>query len=340
MFNLKIINQNNLINNIKQVSQRNPNSMVCAMVKANAYGVGLTQVVRILSPYAHFFGVACFSEAEAVKKLCSNKILVVGPLEYKAFDPAFSVTCQSLEDINFLISQNRPVRVHLKVNSGMNRFGFKTLSEFKQALIKIKNSLLFLEGVFTHFATSDEYVQKQMQKFKRFVRECARFGFNPIVHADNSFVNEKFNHHLDMVRIGFDLYNNNNKIFKPVLEIESAIVKINKVKAGELVGYDYRFVAKRPTKIAVVPIGYADGFDMRFLGLKLSVKNVACKVVNICMDCFMLDISNCNLKVGDKIKILNSKNSLKKYSKKAKTTIYEISTRFSFIRAATKINKK
>lgn len=337
MFNLKIINKNNLINNIKQVRQRNPNSMVCAMVKANAYGVGLKEVVKILSPYADFFGVACFCEAEAVKKLCTNRILIVGPLEYAKVDPAFSFTCQSLEDVNFLVGLNRPLRVHLKVNSGMNRFGFKSPKEFKLALTKIKNSLLFLEGVFTHFATADEYVNKQMQKFKKFVKICKDFGFNPLVHADNSLVNEKFNHHLDMVRIGFDLYNNDNKIFKPVLEIESTIVKINKLKKGELAGYDYRFQASSPTKIAVVPIGYADGFDMRFLGLKLSVNKKMCKVVNICMDCFMLDITKCNFKVGDKIKILNSKNSLKKYSKKAKTTIYEVGTRFGSIRAKTKI---
>ncbi len=334
MFNTKIINSHALINNIKLIKQKNPNSLICAMVKANAYGVGLKEVVKIISPFANFFGVACVMEAKAVRKICKNPILIVGPLEFGKLDNSFSYTCQSLKDINYLISLNLPFKIHLKINSGMNRYGFSSTKEYQMALKKISKSLLFLEGVFTHFATVDQFVEKQFKTFKKFVNITKQFGFNPIVHADNSFVNEKFNHSLDMVRIGYNLYNGAGK-FKSVLKIKTKIVKINNVKKGDLVGYDYRFVAKKPVKIAVLPVGYADGFDMKYLGLKLKINNAPCRVLNICMDCFMLDISKTRLKEGDEIEILNEKNNLKKYAKYISSSCYEVGTKFSFMRAKT-----
>lgn len=338
MFNVKEIDKNNLIHNIKQVKQNNPNALICAMVKANAYGVGLKQVVKILSPYADYFGVACFFEACQVKKLCNNPVLIVGALEMCEIDNSFSYSCNSLADVEFLKSLFKPIRIHLKINSGMNRFGFKSLKEFKLALQKIKHSLLYVEGIFTHFATADCFVERQMKKFNKFVKVCNSFGFNPLVHADNSVVNEKYNHKLDMVRIGFNLYNGTGK-FKRVLKIKSKIIKINKIKKGELVGYNYRFVAKKNMRVGVVPIGYADGFDMHYIGINLYINNFKCKVLNICMDCFMLDITNTNLTEQTEIEILNEKNSLKKYAKYSLTSEYEVGTKFSFLRGKTKIKK-
>ncbi len=153
MFNYIIINKDNLINNIKQVKANNPNSKICAMVKANAYGVGQTEVVQILGKYVDYFGVACFFEAESIKKCTNKKILIVGPLEKSCVDERFSYACHSLDDVEYLISTNKKINVHLKVNTGMNRFGICSIKEFKTAIKKIKKSNLILEGVFTHFAT-------------------------------------------------------------------------------------------------------------------------------------------------------------------------------------------
>lgn len=334
MFNKMIIYKDNLINNIKQVKQENPNSRVCAMVKANAYGVGDTDVVQVLEEFVDFWGVACFFEAERIKSLTQKPILIFGSLEKEFIDERYSYMCGNLEDLNYLISTKKRIKVHLKVNSGMNRYGFKSLKDFKKGLNLIAKSSLVLEGVFSHFATCDEYVDHQMKIFNKYKRVVLNYGFKPLFHVDKSFVNEKFNHNEDMVRVGFNLYDRSNNWFLPAIEIKTEIVEVQNVKKGELVGYNYRFVAEKNMKIAVLPIGYADGFDLKLIGFNLNVLGRTCKVLNICMDCLMIDISDSELKKGDEIYLLNKFNSLKKYAEYLGTTDYEVGVKFSHIRAS------
>lgn len=332
MFNKILIHKDNLINNIKQVKFENPNSKICAMVKANAYGVGLKQVVQVLNDYVDFFGVACFFEAKQVKKISDKKILIVGPIEKENLDEGFSYTCGSIDDVKYLISLKKPINVHLKINTGMNRYGFKEVKEFKKALNLIAHSQLTIEGMFTHFATTDEFVNIQFKIFNNFTKICNQYGFYPIVHTDNSLANEKFNHHMNMVRVGFNLYNRDQGWFLPVAEIKSEVVQTYDIKKRELVGYNYRFVAQKNTKIAIIPIGYADGFDLKYINMNININGKICKIINICMDCFMLDITNTNIKKGDEIYILNKFNSLKMYADYLCTSEYEIMTKFSHLR--------
>lgn len=338
MFNKFIISKDNLINNIKQVAKLNPKSKICAMVKANAYGVGVNHVVKILDDYVDFYGVACFFEAQHLKRLTKKKILIVGPIEKNKTTNRFSYTCSSLEDVRFLKYLNKKLNIHLKINTGMNRFGFSSLEEFKLALKEIKQSKLNLEGVFTHFATDDSFVTTQMQEFLKIITIVKENKFFPIIHADNSLVNLKFNHNLNMVRIGFNLYNLYCNNFKSVVEIKSKIVQINKVKKGDLVGYNYKCVASKDMKVAIIPIGYADGFSTKLIGFNLLIDGTPCKVLNVCMDCFMLDIANLNLKKGSEIYILNNSNSLTRYSKYLDISEYEVLTNFSFMRADKIVN--
>lgn len=336
MFNEILINRYNLIHNVEQVKLKNPKSLICAMVKANAYGVGLKEVVKTIEGLVDYFGVSCFFEAKKVRKYTKKNILVVGALEYKKINPDFSYTCNSLEDLKYLASLNKKIKIHIKINTGMNRYGINDTKEFKEMLNIIKDSSLQLEGIFTHFATTDEYVFCQMKKFNKFINIVKKLKLKVLVHADNSFVNEKYNHNLSMVRIGFNLYNRNDFEFKPVVNIRSKIVQINSIKKGDLVGYDYRFVARQGMKIAVVPVGYADGFDLGYIGCDLNIKGYDCKVLNICMDCFMLDITNTDLKKGDDVYILNHINSLKMYANYINSSPYEIMTKFSNMRAERK----
>ena len=333
MFNKLIISKNNLINNIKQVKHKNPNSKVCAMVKANAYGVGDIQVVNVLNDYVDFWGVACFFEAKRIEDLTSKPILILGAVEKGCVEARFRYACSSLEELKFLISLNKPIKIHLKVNSGMNRYGFKDLEIFNEGLKLIKSSKLIFEGLFTHFATIDEFVQVQMERFNRFVVGAHKMGFYPIVHSDNSFVNEKFNHGLDMVRIGFSLYNRNDCGFKAVAKIKSEIVLVQEVSRGELIGYDYRCVAQNGMKVGIVPLGYADGFDLRLIGMEIDHNDCKLKILNISMDCLMLDIGGTKLKKGDQIYFLNKLNSLNKYAQYLSTSPYEVMTKFNSIRA-------
>lgn len=338
MFNEFIINKNNLINNIKQVRKNNPNSKLCAMVKANAYGIGLKEVTEISENLVDCFGVACFFEAVQLRKLTNKEILIVGAVDYENISTDFSHACSSLDDVIFFVKQDKEFKIHLKINSGMNRFGFVSLREFKTALRLIKNSKLKLEGVFTHFATADEFVDKQYEQFNKFIKIVKAFGFKPIVHADNSEVNICKNHHLGMVRIGFDLFNHNGDGFNQVAQIKTQVVQVHDVKKGKLVGYAKRFIAEKHTRVAIFPIGYADGFDLRFIGFELFFKGVKCKVVNVCMDCFMLDVGNLDVKKGDDLFVLNSVNSLSRYAEYIGVNSYQIMTSFGSVRADRSIN--
>lgn len=338
MFNEILLDKDNLINNIKQVKQRNPNSLVCTMVKANAYGLGMKEVAQIATDYVDFFGVVCFFEAQELSCFTNKKILIVGPLERGEINERFSYSCSSIEDVEFLSLQNKPINIHLKINTGMNRYGFNSLKDFKKVLQKLKKSKLNFEGLFTHFATSDdEYVDVQMKKLKKFIKLTKKMEFNPIIHADNSAVNKVKNHNLDMVRIGFDLFNQNDGEFKRVAEIKTQVVQINIVKKGELVGYNRKFMAKKKMKVAVFPVGYADGFDLRTIGMKLNFKGKECEVLNVCMDCFMLDVTDLDVKKGDELYLLNNSNSLKRYSTYIRLSEYQVMTNFSKMRAVRKI---
>ena len=332
MFNEIIIYKDNLINNIKQVKTANQNSKICAMVKANAYGVGMKEVVEILENYVDFWGVACFFEAQIISNITKKKILIVGALEKESVDESFSYSCGDVDDVQSLIKLNKKINIHLKINSGMNRYGFTDIKEFKKAMDLISKSKLNVEGIYTHFATVDGFTEKQMDIFNKFVKVCKRFGFNPIVHADNSFVNEKYNHHLDMVRIGFNLFNQSKGWFLPAVKIKSKFVKVQEVKKGELIGYDYRCVAQKNMKVAIIPVGYADGFDLKYVGLDLNIDGKLCKILNICMDCFMLNITNLDIKKGDELFLIDEFNPLSVYSNYLETNEYEILTKFSQMR--------
>ncbi len=327
MFNSFYISKANLLHNLRIIKKKT-NAKVCAMVKANAYGVGLKEVVSILNNKVDYFGVVNVSEADEVRAISKNKILIVGALEQGEIKD-YSYTCCSIKDIKYLISLNKKVNIHLKINTGMNRFGLK-LCQLKRALKLIAESKLILEGVFTHFATADNFVDCQYKLLEKAVAIIKQQGFNPIVHADNSANITK--HNLDMVRVGFKLYNDSFP-FKPVVKITAKILQINTVMRGAVVGYDYNFVAPKKMRVAVVSLGYADGFLHGLIGCKIFVKGKACSVLNVCMDCFMLDVTDVNIKLGESIYIINKENNLFYYANYLHTSPYEIGTNFSKIRA-------
>ena len=122
-------------------------------------------------------------------------------------------------------------------------------------------------------------------------------------------------------------------LFKPAVEIKSKIVQVNKLKKGDLAGYNYRFVANKNMSVAVVPIGYADGFGLEYIGLNLKINGASCKVLNVCMDCFFIDNTYSKLKKGDDIYLLNKNNTLSMFANYAKTSDYQVMTNFSHMRA-------
>lgn len=347
-FNNHILNAGYLKNNYSQIKNYVGASVkVCAMVKADAYGHGLKDVCKALKG-VDFFGVASAYEAKHIRSFNKHTpILIVGVLNQSCVlwcaENNVSVTVASLKELKNFCAElnNKPLKVHLKINSGLNRIGFNRVKEFKQCLCFIKkHANIKLEGVFTHFATKlndVEFIVRQHCTFMQFVEHVKEK--NVIVHCCNSFATlmlQPFHH--QMVRCGFNLYGwqlDYKMQLKPALKVTSKIVFVHSIKKGETVGYDRTFLASKNTKVAVIPIGYADGFDRRLSNnFYVLVNGKWAKVIgNICMDVCMLDISQIkNVKIGDEVVLIGRSGSEEltpyNYANALGTSPYEILLKF------------
>lgn len=371
-FTKKIVSKTKLLHNVDLIkSALRPNCRLCAMVKANAYGHGLRNVVEILKDDVDFFGVANLTEALEVKKISNEKdILIVGRTSdfEKTIKNEISFAIVSKEQFDKLLeflhnyarinNENlyEETKIHIKINCGMNRFGINKLSEFSYIYKQSMKFNIKVEGIFTHFPCVENVAifEKQKLFFNRFLKEIPN-NQNPIIHIGGSGVifepNSKKsvyqlpNYFADynMVRVGILLYGYGDKgklkNLKHAMKIISKVVNILNVKKGEYVGYGTNFKAKSDMKIAVVPVGYADGLSRAYgeVGyLKVVIKKgnkktkIKCPIVGkICMDLTMIDVTNIDVQIGDEVIVLDDADMM---ARKLKTISYEILTNFSKIR--------
>lgn len=350
-FNNFIINLSNLKYNYKQIkSFVGANVKVCAMVKADAYGHGMVDVCKAINN-ADYFGVANVLEAKIIRKFNKNTpILIVGVAELNSLiwcsKNNVAITVSSVYELQKILNclKGETLKLHIKVNTGLNRIGVSSLYEFKQMLsfINLHNNLI-LDGVFTHFATKFEdvdFIRFQHNKFLKFVKLIK--NKEVVVHSCNSYATLNFvKYHHNMVRSGFNLYGwqlHNKLLFKSVLSITSKVVFIHNIKKGESVGYDRSFKAEKNMVIGVLPIGYADGLDRRLSNnFSVLINGEFVPIIgNICMDVCMVDLSKVSAAVGDEVTLLG-KNGNKSitpylYAEALGTSPYEILLKFKYDR--------
>lgn len=348
-FNKFIIDTNALkFNALKIKNEIGKDVKLCGVVKAEAYGHGGVVIANNLKEICDYFAVACVKEAMELRdRNILTPIVVLGivpinDIKYCVFND-ISVNISSLSQLVCVIkklkdlnlNENFKLKIHLKVNSGLNRLGFSNILEFKKALKIIElNNEVKLVGIFTHFATKqndENFILEQYNEFKRYVNlindKCI------IIHNCNSYATLHKKEFLNsMVRCGFAIYGWLEG-FKPVLKITTEIIQINKIKDAT-VGYDRTFYAHNK-KIAVLPIGYADGFDRRLSNnFKVLVNGEYAKVVgNICMDMCMIDVTNIkNVDIGTKVTILGKDKdksvTVYDYAKALDTSPYEVLLKF------------
>ncbi|MBF0572792.1 MAG: alanine racemase [Desulfamplus sp.] len=232
------------------------------------------------------------------------------------------------------------VKVHIKVDTGMGRIGFvipalpvsgsSNIEQSNQALFdKIVDEIIEIttidnievEGIYTHFANADikdkSHVNEQIQNFNAIINALRNRGFKPrICHAANSAATIEIPEaHFNMVRAGIAMYglypsDESNREFielEPVMSVASKIIHLKNVPSGFKVSYGSTYITSSPTKIATVPIGYADGYS-RLLSSKgeMLVKGVRCKVVGrVCMDYTMIDVGHIpDVEVGDDVVVM------------------------------------
>lgn len=313
------INLDNLRNNIQEIRRHVGNdTLIMATVKANAYGHGAEICGKLfLENGADMLGVSVLSEGAALRNVgVDAPILLLNftpssqykeLLEYDLIQTIFKYNDAKLlsEEAAKL---GKKAKIHIKIDSGMNRIGFLSNESSVESIVNItKLPNIEVEGIYTHFSNADEsdksHTRKQFENFKWVIDRLEELNINiPTKHAANSAaILDLPEYKLDMVRPGIILYGHypsefvNTEIIdvKPAMTLKSGISNIKEVEKGEGIGYGQTFITERKSKIATLPIGYADGYS-RMLSNKayVSINNKRVKIVgNICMDQLMIDIT-------------------------------------------------
>jgi alanine racemase len=301
---------------------------IIAVVKANAYGHGAETVARTLeNAGATMLACADIEEAIVLRRAgVKAEILVFGALGVSdvtgIFDYNLTPTISTPSAGRALqqAAARRGVRLkyHLKVDTGMNRLGFRH-DNLPRTLPELFGSAnLELVGLYTHFATADmpehPMMEQQRQRFDKVRADLAAQGVHPrLVHAANSAALLRDSRTwYDLVRPGLLLYGivppplASTVQLTPALGLKSRLVAVKHIRTGESVSYGARFTADRPTRIAVVPAGYADGIDGRMAGRGyVLVRGRRAPVVGaVCMDMILLDITDIEAYPGDEVVLL------------------------------------
>lgn len=322
-----------IAHNIKEIRKiTNPNAKIMAVVKADAYGHGFLEVAKtLLENGADRLAVAVLQEGKQLRSRgVTVPILILGASGEEAvedlinFDITPSVfTYEFAKALSYEAEiKEKVTKIHIKIDTGMSRIGFlagENNEEIVDEIIKIsKLPYIEIEGIFSHFATSDEYDKSYtLLQYGRFMDVCNRLeekGLNiPIKHICNSAGIMMYPEmHLDMVRPGVILYGMypSDEVDKsrldliPAMTLKSTITHIKEVEPGRGVSYGKEYITDKKTKIATVPIGYADGY-LRKLAKhgKMIVDGVKVPIIGrICMDQCMIDVTNVhNIDKGDEV---------------------------------------
>lgn len=307
--------------NIQQMKANiEKDTQIIAVIKADGYGHGAVPIARLIEAYEYIWGFAVATAEEAFElrmNQIKKPILILGyvfPEHYNKLvelDIHFTVFGLEMarELSNIGAKQKKRVNIHLKLDTGMNRIGFQCIEE-SISTIKEINQLenISIEAVFTHFAKADEKdkesANKQLALYKSFVKKIEDSGITiPLKHCSNSAsIIDIKEANMDAVRAGISIYGlypsaevcMNQVLLQPVLEWKSHIVHIKEVTPGSGISYGWTCITDKVTKVATIPVGYADGYP-RSLSNKgwVLIRGEKAKILGrVCMDQFMVDVTD------------------------------------------------
>ncbi|MDD4320795.1 MAG: alanine racemase [Acidaminococcaceae bacterium] len=307
-----------IAHNIKETKKiLQPDTKLCAVVKANAYGHGAIPVAEtVVEAGADFLAVAMTQEALELR-LAGIKIpvLILGSLtpghEETVVEYSISQAVYDLKSAELLsaaaVKMEKIAKIHLAIETGMNRIGCK-VSEVGDLALAITNlPNVELEGAFSHFAKADAadkaYTQQQYDVFLEAMKDIEDKGISiPLKHIANSAaITEEPSMHMNMVRQGITLYGlwpssevKQKVQYKPVMTLKAKIVFIKEIPMGEKVGYGCTYETQRTTKIATLPLGYADGISRKLSNKGyVSIRGFLAPIVGtVCMDQMMVDVTD------------------------------------------------
>ncbi|MES2881205.1 MAG: alanine racemase, partial [Bacteroidota bacterium] len=350
------VNLNALAHNVKEYQKiLEPQTQIMAMVKAFAYGSGGAEIASVLQQqHVHYLGVAYADEGVELRKANISLPVMVMNAEESSFAAIVDNNLQPVlfsfalfqQFENYISSQAlQHYPVHIEIETGMNRLGFAVDDVQQLAEQLSNNSLLQVQSVFTHLAASDDaqqddYTNRQATTFNKAISVLEKeLPYIFLRHIANSAAAVRHpNLQMSMVRLGIGLYGiemdtKNLLQLQPVATLRSTIAQIKRVDAGSSVSYNRSGVVHRPSIIATVRIGYADGYSRRFgngVGKMLVNKKLVPVIGAVCMDMAMIDVTDIpNVQEGDEVIVFGEGLPIQEIAEWINTIPYEIMTSVS-----------
>ena len=349
------VNLNAIVHNINiHKSLLKPETKVCAMVKAFSYGLGGYEIAEFLQHHhIDYLGVAYADEGVDLRKNgVTTPILVMNP-EQSSYDTIIDYHLEpeiySLRVLDLFGKQlqakgiQETYPIHIKIETGMHRLGFKE-DEIDDLIKSLKKYNVKIASIFSHLSCADvpeekEYTLHQLETFERVSSKIIQnIDYKPIRHILNTAGIINFtDYQYDMVRIGIGMMGIScaaeiEKQLQNVATFKTVISQISKVEKGDSIGYSRKYIAEKDTRIATIPIGYADGIP-RLIGNKkgfVIIKGQKVPIVgNVCMDMLMADLGEIPAKEGDEVVIFNSCKTLEEFADYCQTIPYEVLTSIS-----------
>jgi alanine racemase len=355
------ISQTALRHNISVFRSFLGKTALCVAVKGNAYGHGLATTAPMFDAAGvEFLGVHSIEEAAIIRGLgIQRPIYILGAVELNDIERACELGCSLVvyrhETVEKIAScakkMNKKMSVHVKVETGNHRQGLHPEEIFSFCKFILAQENLVLEGLTTHFSniedtTDDSYARHQIEVFKKVILELNTNAIHiPFLHAANTA--GTLLHpasHFTMARVGIgayglspsestsDLLNTKNIQLRPLLAWKAKIAQIKHIRAGALVGYGCTYKTERPTKLAILPVGYFDGYDRRFSNrAHVMIRGMPAPVRGrVCMNNIMIDVTDIpDISYDDVVTLLGEGISADMLANFAETIHWEIVTRLA-----------
>lgn len=348
------INLDALIHNLNFYRSRiNDNVRLMVMVKAAAYGNGSAEIASLLQfNRVDYLAVAYADEGVELRKHGITVPIMVMNVAYQSFgnlvkynlEPEVYSLAQLDRLISFASTEAKPIKIHVKIDSGMHRLGFEAHEIDALTNLLCASPVVEVASIYSHLAGADEdkhneFSHTQVQRFLSMAdRIQVALGTRPLRHILNSAGILRFpDYQLDMVRLGIGLYGfeANQQAqgeLRAVSTLKTVISQIKNIRRGETIGYGRMGLAIHDMQIATIAIGYADGFSRAFSNGKISPMangQPAPVIGNICMDMCMLDVTGLDVREGDEVIIFGEEPGIKQLADAIGTIPYEILTGIS-----------
>lgn len=333
----------------------NPQTKMVAMVKAHSYGLGDAELVNeLVQQHIDYLAVAYTDEGVILRRRNIQTPIIVLGAEAHSFDVMVQnhlepeifnfYYLQELENVLRRHPHIQQFNIHIKLDTGMHRLGFDE-NDLPQLIERVqRNPQLRIASVFSHLAAAedpaeDDYTRQQINLFKRMTDQlCSAFNYKILRHILNSAGIFRFPEaQFDMVRLGISLYGSSEisavaKDLHNVTTLKTVITQVKQIPAGETIGYNRSYRLSHDTQVAIIPIGYADGYPRELSNGKGKVIIQGQKVPiigKICMDMCMLDVSGLTVHEGDEVIVYGEGNTVADMAKAAGLISYELTTRIS-----------